>query len=126
MSDPDVGRMWADYLQAERDHVKETRTKALELLVAKMTEQPEEARNLWARELARQVVDDKRQLPVRFPLFRNILLPALIEGILTQRAGCARWLANFESLLIHSEKEAIRLPESLRNPVALLQEASSC
>ena len=123
MTDAETSRLWRAYREAEKEGVKETRTASLERLVSWVEKRPEKEKTAWALDVARQVVDDRAEIPIRFPLFRRVLLPALIDGIFAKRPGCARWLSGFQSLLIHSEKEAARLPEDLRNPVDLLREA---
>jgi hypothetical protein len=123
VDDPETERLWTAYLQAERESVKETRVEALERLVGRLESLAEDTRTGWSLALAARVVDDHLDVPIRFPLFRRVLLPALIDGVLAQRPGCARWLADFEPLLFHSKEESERLPEGLRNPVGLLKEA---
>lgn len=123
MIDAEIGRLWEAYLQSEKEHVRETMISSLNHFVERFGGQPDSDRRNWAFNLARAVVDDKKDIPVRFPLFRRVLLPALIDGILGKQPGCARWLAEFESLLFHSAAEAERLPESLKSRVGLLEEA---
>src|SRR5262245_26655967 len=81
---------------------------------------PEEWKN-WAKETAAAVADRGADVPVRFPLFRRVLLPALADGVQRREPGCARWLAHFESLLVNSKTS--ELPAHLRTAVGLLQEA---
>jgi hypothetical protein len=123
MAEAESSRLWLAYLEAEREGVKETRETSLERLIAWVEMRPSEERAAWALDFVRQAIDDRAEFPVRFPLFRRLLLPALIDGILEKKPGCARWLSAFQSFLFHSEKEAARLPEGLRNPVDLLREA---
>ena len=55
----------------------------------------------WAKEIARRVVDDVEDIPVRMPLFERVIFPALLEGYRKREAGCARWIAGFSHLLYH-------------------------
>ena len=75
----------------------------------------------WAKKIAADISDRAADTPVRFPLFRRAVLPALTEGVLRQEPGCARWLASFESLLVNSPEPL--LPPDLRTCVGLLAEA---
>jgi hypothetical protein len=72
-------------------------------------------------DLAASICDRKTDIVVRFPLFRRVLLPVLADGVLSCRPGYARWLEQFGSLLHHCDLSI--LPEHLRTPMGLLEEA---
>ena len=117
---PESERRWAAYLAAERDRVRAVTMPALDaFLEALLAEQPTVWKG-WAKNLARQVADEGAGWPVRFPLFRRALLPALVESIAARESGPARWLASFDQLLLHAPGA---LPEELRTSEALLMEA---
>lgn len=117
---PESERRWSAYLAAERDHVRTVVMSALDAFLEALLVEPPAVWRGWAKDLARQVADDEADLPVRFPLFRRALVPALVEGIAAREPGPARWLASFEQLLFHTPGA---LPEALCSSDALLREA---
>ena len=112
--------LWDAYLAAERDRIRAVMMPALDRFVDALLESPPDIWKPWARKIAADISDRSMDTPVRFPLFRRAILPALAEGVLRQEPGCARWLASFESLLVNPEPS---LPPELRTSVALLAEA---
>ncbi len=113
--------LWQQYRDAEARRVRHQAVAALDVLIARVLEQPEHEWRAWARAVAAAVSDKKDDVPIRMPLFRRVLLPALIDGINREEPGCARWLAHLESLLMRCDLEG--LPENLRTADGLLQEA---
>jgi hypothetical protein len=119
--DPDVERLWSEYLEAERDRIHAVLMPALDRLIDELLRQPTSIWHEWARNVASKVSDLGADTPVRLPLFRRVLLPALAEGVRRGEPGCARWLASFESLLINTPTD--ELAPELRTTVGLLTEA---
>lgn len=114
-------QLWTEYLAAEKDRIRDVMMPALERFIDELLALPSVEWKHWAKETASAISDQHAGVPVRFPLFRRVLLPALVEGVLNQESGCARWLAHFESLLVHSH--ASNLPAPLRTVRGLLREA---
>lgn len=77
----------------------------------------------WALDIARQVADTKADIPVRSPLFKDVLFPALHDAICSGAAEPVRWLAGFSQLLYHSKEALEKLPEDMRSEFGLLCEA---
>ncbi len=117
---PESERRWAAYLAAERDRVRAVTMPALDAFLEALLAEPPSAWKGWAKNLAREVADERASWPVRLPLFRRAILPALVEGMVAREPGPARWLASFDQLLFHAPGE---LPDGLRTPEALLREA---
>lgn len=113
-------RRWAAYLAAERDGVRAVTMAALDAFLEGLLAEPPTAWKGWAKNLARDVADERASWPVRFPLFRRAILPALVEAMAASEPGPARWLASFDQFLFHAPGE---LPDGLRTPEALLREA---
>ena len=113
--------LWTEYLRAEQVRVRQEMMSALDRFVDRLLQLPPAVWHQWAKEIAAAVSDDGAATPVRFPLFRRVLLPALVDGVLRGEPGCARWLASFESLLLHTPDS--RLPSKLQTAVGLLAEA---
>jgi hypothetical protein len=78
----------------------------------------------WARELAMRVVDEHEDIPVRLPLFRSVIFPALHAGLEKSIPGSARWLAGFAQLLYKSPACSEQLPEIQRSEYGLLLRAT--
>ena len=113
--------LWDSYLTAERDRIRAVMMPALDRFLDALLQSPPEVWKPWAKKVAADISDRSVDTPMRFPLFRRAILPALAEGVLRQEPGCARWLAVFESLLVNSGEPP--LPPELRTCVALLTEA---
>ena len=121
MLDSRLQKLWDSYLAAEHDGIRAVTMPALERFLDALLESPADTWKRWAKEIAADISDRSVSIPMRFPLFRRVVLPALAEGVLRQERGCARWLASFESLLLNSCET--HLPPELRTGVALLAEA---
>jgi hypothetical protein len=115
--------LWSSYLEAERVGLRDVMRKSLDDFVSTLLVEGRDDVDAWALDLAEQVVDGGKQIPVRTPLFRRVLCPALVRGVLGERRCCARWLANFERELIEAEREVADLPDNLRTGSGLLREA---
>jgi hypothetical protein len=113
--------LWKEYLRAEQVRVRPEMMSALDRFIDRLLQLPPAQWHPWAKEIAADVSDRGAETPVRFPLFRRVLLPALVDGVLRGEPGCARWLASFESLLLHTPEA--RLPSKLQTAAGLLAEA---
>jgi hypothetical protein len=113
-------RLWSEYLCAERVRVRDVMMPALDRFIEALLRVEPGWRD-WALRVAADVSDTGADIPVRFPLFQRVLLPALVDGVIKGLEGPARWLAHFESFLLNAKNLA--LPEGLDNAAALLKEA---
>lgn len=123
MLSPSVEGAWQYYLDSERTHLRSKVRLALDQFIAGVLALPEEERKSWALRTAWLVADEGQDIPIRLPLFRSVLLPALIEGVIERRPGCARWLAHFEELSCKCGQARAQLPEYLQTSWGLLKEA---
>jgi hypothetical protein len=89
----ELHELWEDYLRAEARGVRSQMLDRLEVFLNRLDAVPAELRSYWGLEIARQTVDDGLDLPIRMPLFRRVLFPALLGAILRRMPGAARWLA---------------------------------
>lgn len=124
MLDPETQKLWEDYLAAEKDRIRDVTMTALDQFIEALLRLDPEVWHAWARNLAAQVSDEGLDIPVRFPLFRRVLVPVLADGVLRDVPGCARWLAHFESHLLNTKD--VPLPAHLLSAVGLLQAAVRC
>jgi hypothetical protein len=116
-----VREVWLRYLDAERDHIRTRYLPLLDEFIDGLLAEGSGAAHDWALALVQSIVDDGIDIPVRFPLFRRVLFPALSEAIVAGNPGATRWLAHFSNLMFHIDLSS--LPEALRNRFGLLQEA---
>ena len=86
-------QLWNEYLGVEASGTRDAKLRALESFVAHLTQSPLTDWESWARDLAERVVDRNEEIPIRMPLFRDVVFPALLKGHRDQLPGCARWLA---------------------------------
>lgn len=117
----EIANLWSEYLGAERDHIRAVVTESLARFIDRLLLEESPAWHTWALGTAAAVSDSGADIPVRFPLFERVLLPALEEGVTRGMPGCARWLAHFDQLLCHTRRSV--LPERFRTAVGLLNEA---
>lgn len=122
-SDSNIERAWVAYEAAERDRIRDVYLAKLGELIQVLKSLPEAQRFAWARSLAKQSVDEAAATPVRIPLFREVLFPALRAGLQAREPGCARWLAGFAQLLYKSAECQGQLDPEHRGEAGLLREA---
>ncbi len=123
MVEMDIDAAWARYAKAEEDRLRPMAMFLLKSVILAAQSLPEAARWAWARRIASDAVDGDLRTPVRFPLFREVLLPALVGGIRSGEPGCARWLAGFARFLCQSRECAEELPPGQRTEIGLLRYA---
>lgn len=105
--------LWNGYIAQERQHVRSAVQTSLEHFIAAIAELPSADREAWVREIAKQVVDDKADIPVRMPLFRQVIFPVLCAGYQIGNSGCARWLAGFQQYIVQSPEFLKKLDNAL-------------
>lgn len=113
--------LWAAYKEAERDRIRVLLLERLDVFLDRLLSESPDVWRPWALEIAEMVADGGSEIPIRLPLFRRVLLPALAEGVTRKEPGCARWLAHFASLFHLCDMSD--LPDQMRTAVAFLQEA---
>lgn len=116
-------QLWNEYLQAERVRVRQESLVALARFITALLSLSPDLWHPWARELAMRVVDEREEIPVRLPLFRSVIFPALRSGLDKAIPGCARWLAGLAQLLYKSPSCSEQLPEEQRSEYGLLLRA---
>lgn len=114
-------RLWQEYLTAEKNGLRAVTLKALDRFIEALQGLPRSDWKTWALGLAEEVSDRGSAVPIRSPLFRRVVLPALVEGVLAGERGCARWLASFERDLLKCRETG--LPAELETAPRLLREA---
>lgn len=118
--DPASEELWQAYLAAERTGARQVWKKALDQFVAALLAQGPSVADRWARALAERVVDGAEPQSVRFPLFREVLVPALVRGVQANEAGSARWLGCLMGRWAQNSNLLEALPEEMRTSRGLL------
>jgi PAS domain-containing protein len=121
--DPETMLLWKEYLAAERVRIRQESLLSLERFSEALLRLSPEVWQPWARELAMDVVDEHQEIPIRLPLFRRIIFPALQSGLEQSIPGSARWLAGFAQALYKSPSCYEQLPENERSEYGLLLRA---
>jgi hypothetical protein len=115
--------LWDEYLSHEHQHVRPEMLESLGRFIEEFQRLPIAERFSWARSIAEGILDRKAQIPVRMPLFRQVIFPALLSGYRDALPGCARWLAGFPHLLCRAPECLQQLGMAERGRVQLLRTA---
>ncbi|QDU58590.1 hypothetical protein [Aeoliella mucimassa] len=110
-----------NYVAAERDRIRDVSMARLRELIDLLMQLPEEDRYVWAREFARELLEGDEGTPVRSPMFREVIFPALHAGLRDRLPGCARWMAGFYPQLYKSPDCLSKLPAGQRTYRDLLR-----
>lgn len=117
--------LWDSYERAETRGVRSETLDALTRFIRAVTSRPLSEWEDWAADIAYRVIDRDEDIPIRTPLFRAIVFPALLRGHQDGRPNYARWLAGFAQTLYKSPDCLSMLPPNERTEVALLRAAVS-
>lgn len=115
--------LWNAYLGQEKAGPRPLLTESLERFVVCVEATPSDQWSDWALSVCQQIVHEGKGIPVRFPLFRRVLFPALLAGYHTQLPGCARWLASLHTHLHQIAGSREQLGVETLGQVALLKVA---
>jgi hypothetical protein len=120
---PNLVNQWNAYLAAERSGVRSLALAQLDAFIESLRRQSDMDWQNWAAELSEAILDGHREIPVRMPLFRSVIFPAL-HGRLTGGSGsAARILGGFSHLLCQSPECRALLPPPLQTEHGLILEA---
>ncbi len=118
---PPTQGLWDAYLAAETVGHRARMAASLDAFIEALLAHDPKVWQTWACDLARDISDRGAAVPLRFPLFKRVLLPALVDGVIVGEPGCARWLGAFGQFLHQADLSA--LPETMRSSVGLNLEA---
>jgi PAS domain-containing protein len=116
-------RFWIDYIATERIRLRQESLGALDRFIDALLRLPPEVWHPWVRQLARRIVDEGEDIPVRMPLFRTVIFPALLADMQNSAPDAARLLAGFGQFLYKSPSCTDQLPQNRRSAFDLLQQA---
>jgi hypothetical protein len=113
-------RFWIDYIATERIRLRQESLGALDRFIDALLRLPPEVWHPWVRQLARRIVDEGEDIPVRMPLFRTVIFPALLADMQNSAPDAARLLAGFGQFLYKSPSCTDQLPQNRRSAFDLL------
>lgn len=117
-----VQRLWEEYLRVEARGTRGKKLAALGTFLDALAVGSDDW-DLWARDLARKVVDEGADPVIRMPLFERAVFPALIAGHRRGLPGCSRWLAGLSQHLYRSRACLEHLSPDEQTEVGLLRAA---
>lgn len=120
---PEIVRQWEAYLAEEKDGVRFKALILLDAFIASLLAQHESVWQTWAIALSEEVMNHQRRIPVRMPLFRFVIFPALHSWLIGGSGAAARLLAGFSQSLYNSHHCLNQLPRELQTEYGLLLEA---
>jgi len=120
---PEIGSQWEAYLAEEKAGVRSEALRQLDVFIGSLRAQKESEWQSWAVGLSGEIVDLQRDIPVRMPLFRSVIFPALHSHMAAGSGSAARMLAGFSQLLYHSPACRDQLPPQLQSEHGLILEA---
>jgi hypothetical protein len=118
-----ASELWNRYVAAESDRIHSELLCALDAFIEGLTAVSDEVRLEWARRFAADHVDAESSFPIRIPLFRRVLFPALASGLESQTPGCARWLGHLWQLLFQCPDLHARITPPNATPEQLFRTA---
>lgn len=112
---------WDAYVAAERDQIRSEQLRLLDEFIALLLRCSESDWMLWAINFAQKVESEETPVPVRYPLFVQVVFPALYEGLCKKTPGCAHLLAHFASTLRNAPECLSKLPETAQTAHGLYE-----
>ncbi len=119
----EVDEHWTRYLEAEDRGQRSDALAQLADVVDALRRVSAEERNVWAMELAVGVADGQVDLPLRMPLWVDVIVPALLDGLARGDGAAHRACALLFQRLAKGPTRLAVLPSDLRHPMALLERA---
>lgn len=119
----DIVKQWDAYLAEERSGVRSVALAQLDAFIESLKRQSQSDWQNWAVELGEAIVDCHHDIPVRMPLFRSVIFPALHSHLIGGSGSAARILAGFSHLLCQSPECRALLPPPLQTEHGLILEA---
>ena len=98
----DLHDLWLRYLKQEARGVRKVALRTLRQFTAALRAVDPSLRNRWAQEFLRQKLEEGQNIPLRNPLFEEVLFPLLADGYRSGDCRAAKWLAQLAQVLIHA------------------------
>lgn len=96
---PSIDARWRSYLQLEETGLRPEALEALADVVEALRAEGEPVQRAFAFAILTRRIDEQLDCPLRHPLFRGVVGPALVDGVLRGSPGCARWASQLGGLL---------------------------
>lgn len=95
--------LWDTFVALEAKGMKKAWQRALQTFIEAMLDKPDEFVRLFVSGVCEAVVDQGHAVPVKYPLFKDVMFPVLLEGLKNGTPHCARWLAGFIQVIYKSQ-----------------------
>ncbi|MDX2304377.1 MAG: hypothetical protein NW226_16345 [Microscillaceae bacterium] len=115
--------LWNKYLELEKGKLKTQASEILDDFIEATQECNPEELQAWVFEISRQYVDLEINLPIRLPLFSEVIFPVLYKGLKNNEPNCARWLAGYHSFIDQSKEITRKIGKESASEVELLRKA---
>jgi len=117
-------RQWGEYLDAESVGIRQITMEKLQDFIAAFLSLSDDERTVWVYSfLAENVKRTGIDFPLRMPMFREIVFPELLRGVLAASPGAARFLGHLSQYLYKNKDLTEQLPEELQNSYGLYKAA---
>jgi hypothetical protein len=113
--DSETERLWSDYVASEQVRIRPQSNAALDRFIERLLSLDPERWMEWGAAFAKRAEGAKAEVPLRFPLFRRVVFPALLEHIRRSEPGSA-WLLSQFAQLLYKSKEGCSLSNSRWTP----------
>jgi hypothetical protein len=115
--------LWEAYEAVESRGHRADKMRALRVFLDSLESSATAAWFPWARSVAEQVVDQRRDFVIRQPLFDRAIFPALLAGYQNQLPGSARWLAGLANHWLRNPQFSQQLATADATEAGMLQAA---
>lgn len=119
----ELQEQWQRFLSLERSGQRRPALALLHAFILALLRLEPSLWHTWAAQVTSEALQPGTRLPIRVPLFQQVLLPALSERILTRHAGAARQLARLIAMVGPPREWPPAFPPALRSERGLLEEA---
>jgi len=119
-NDKKAQERWTAYVRAEETRLRSETLGELEKFLELAGKYETKEKVEWAHWFcSRHMKKPSPSFPVRMPLFRELLFPGLLSGLLQRRKGCARWLGDLCQYMYKCQDLRLQLPEGRRSSTDL-------
>nr|WKN36903.1 hypothetical protein K4G66_31545 [Tunicatimonas sp. TK19036] len=110
-------------MELERDKVRSSLLIKLDEFISEWQKVDRNEQKDWVNELCYAKFEAEEDIPVRMPLFEDVLFPVLLDFYRQRKQYAAYWLAEMDQLIYKRQKFQEQLGEGRWTKVALLEEA---
>lgn len=114
---------WGRYLELEWFGQRKLALTLLHTFIPGLLRLESSQRDDWAVKVVGEALQAGSHLPIRFPLFQKVVLPAFSSRVVAQEAGAAQQLAALVAMVGPPQEWPANVPPGLQSTRGLLEEA---